>query len=159
MKKILGVVLSVMLATPAMAYESEHIQSAQKLMVAMDAESQMVGGFEAMLPTIENMAVQMNLSATEMEELKDIYRDWFYNDIDRDKINYEIAKLYADTFSMQEINDIIAFFHSPTGQKLVSKNPHLAQQGAQIGMIEAQNKQQQLIDKLTPFLQKHAPQQ
>lgn len=40
----------------------------------------------------------------------------------------EYAKLYANTYTEQEIDDMLAFYKSPTGQVMVEKTPMLMQQ-------------------------------
>ena len=50
---------------------------------------------------------------------------------------------------------MIEFYATPVGQKLVEKSPALMQAGAQLGMQEAERAQPKLIEKLTPFLEKH----
>jgi hypothetical protein len=37
----------------------------------------------------------------------------------------DIAKLYADAFSEQEMKDIVAFYKTPTGKKLLEQQPKL----------------------------------
>ena len=68
----------------------------------------------------------------------------------------EIAKLYSNQFTVTEMNQIIEFYDTPIGQKLIQKSPELAKLGAQIGMTEAQNKQQQLLERITPFIKEHS---
>ncbi len=42
------------------------------------------------------------------------------------EITDEIAKLYATTFSDQELKAIIAFYHTPAGKKLLDQQPKVA---------------------------------
>ena len=159
MKILLGLILSIGLVGAAYANTSPNTESVEKLLQAMKLEKQMVGGFEAMLPIVNQLAQRMALDTNETEELKEIYRDWFNNDFDHALIKQQIVDLYAGTFSEQDIENMIKFYQTPTGKKVIDKTPELAKMGAKFGMIEAQNKQQQLMDKLTPFMEKHQPQQ
>jgi uncharacterized protein len=45
-----------------------------------------------------------------------------------EKLEPEYTKLYADAYTEQQIDDLIAFYKSPTGQVLVEKTPLLMQQ-------------------------------
>src|SRR5579862_5189701 len=38
----------------------------------------------------------------------------------------KLAAIYASNFSVGELNDLIAFYRSPTGQKLVERQPVIA---------------------------------
>jgi len=158
-KKLLALVVSAIIVySPWVAAESKR-ESVAELMDAMDIEEQMVGGFEAMLPVIHQLSAKLQLNQSETEELKDIYRDWFNNDFDKFYISTQIADLYAETFTHDEIKAITKFYQTPAGQKLVEKSPELAKLGARFGMEEAQRKQKELLEKLGPFIEKHSPQQ
>jgi uncharacterized protein len=45
-----------------------------------------------------------------------------------DSLEPEYAKIYADNYTEQQIDDLIAFYKSPTGQVMVEKTPILIQQ-------------------------------
>jgi len=152
MKKLLLLPLLLM-GLAGQAYGSN--DSVDKMFEVMDMERQMNGGFEAMLPLIDQMAAQFRLDATGKEELTTIYRTWFNDDIDRDKMINTIKDLYAETFTEQEIDAITAFYRTDVGQKFLGKQPELMQIGAQLGMTEAQSKQAQLLERLQPFLEKY----
>ncbi|WP_216611924.1 DUF2059 domain-containing protein [Vibrio sp. RE86] len=154
---MLAIIVAVVVAYSPVCIANTKSDSVAKLLEVMKIDDQMKGGFEAMLPTIHQLAARLQLSADETEELKNIYRDWFQNDVDRFYIGSQIADLYSDTFSQSEIEEIIQFYQTPTGRKLVNKSPELTKLGAQIGLEEAQRKQQQLLEKLTPFIEKHQP--
>jgi uncharacterized protein len=44
----------------------------------------------------------------------------------------DYARLYDNTYSEEQIDDLIAFYKSPTGQAMVEKTPILAHQAAEI---------------------------
>jgi len=142
----------------ALSSISATAQGVDKLIDIMDIENQMIGGFEAMLPVVNQLSAQLSLDEQERNELLDIYRDWFENDIDRAKLTEEISKLYSQTFSAAEIQELIIFYSSPVGKKLVRETPALSQKSAELGMTEAQSKQPQLLEKLNPFIEEHSPQ-
>ena len=118
----------------------------------MGMEQQMKSGYEAMLPLVDQQAAQLNLNPSAKEELKNIYRSWFNNDIDRKEINRKISKAYEDTFSEKEINELIAFYQSPVGRKFLEETPRLMKIGVRIGMEEARAKEYLLNQRLQPFL-------
>ncbi|MGJ8679425.1 DUF2059 domain-containing protein [Paraglaciecola sp.] len=152
MKKVLLVPLMFFtLSAPTLANESP----IDKLFKVMSMEKQMEGGFEAMLPMIEQMTAKLKLDGAAKEELKGIFRAWFTEDLDRSKITNEIKKHYSESFSDEEITEITKFYQTPVGQKFLEKSTQLMKLGAQIGMQEAQAKQAQLMQRLSPFMMKH----
>jgi len=120
----------------------------------MNMEEQMTGGAEAMLPLVDQMAVQFNLDNKGKEELKDIFRTWFNEDIDKSKIIREIKKVYKDTFTNSEMIKLVEFYQTPVGQKFIQKTPELMKIGAQLGMDESAVKQPELMARIEPFLER-----
>jgi hypothetical protein len=139
------------LSAPIMAQETP----VDQMFRVMSMEKQMSGGFEAMMPVIDQMAVKFKLNNEGKEELKDIFRSWFNEDIDRSKMMNEMKKLYSQTFTDDEISTITKFYQTPVGARFLEKSPQLMQLGAQIGMKEAQSKQIKLMERVKPFMEKH----
>jgi hypothetical protein len=127
----------------------------EKMFKVMKIDEQLNGGFEAMLPVIDQMAAKFKLDSTGKEELLNIYRVWFNEDIDRTNIVNQMKELYTDSFTKEEIIEVTKFYQTEIGQKFLNKSPELMKLGAQIGMTEAQSKQAQLLSRLKPFFEKH----
>lgn len=127
----------------------------QEMFRLMGVDKQMTGGFEAMLPIVDQLAARLLLNETEKEELKTIYRDWWEKDIDRKAIKEKMVELYDKTFTTEEIKELNKFYRSPIAQKFLEKSPELMKLGAEIGMKEAKFKQAKLLERLQPFLEKH----
>ena len=134
---------------------SDKTSAIQEMFHLIGIDKQMTGGFDAMLPIVDQLASQLQLDANGKEELKTIYRDWWENDIDRKAMEEKMVELYAKIFTTAEINELNKFYRSPVGQKFLEKLPELMKLGAEIGMKEAQSKQTKLLERLQPFLEKH----
>lgn len=152
--------LTLLFALVALVISHAHAAPAsqktiQKMFSVMNMDQQFVGGLEAMMPIIDDMAKNLNLSPSETEELRQIYRDWYAEDIDQAAIMDKLMWIYADHFSEEEVQEIIAFYETPLGQKWVTESPKLMQLGAQVGMAEAEKNQAKLLERLEPFLGKH----
>ncbi|PJC86021.1 hypothetical protein CSW98_10505 [Vibrio sp. HA2012] len=155
MKKVFGMILWLSLTCSAYANVSPETQAEEELISVMDIERQMLGGFDAMLPMIDQLSENLQLNDSEKIELTDIYRDWFNNSFDRKKMKSMIINIYSETFSQEELEDMIQFYKTPTGKKVLEKLPGLSKAAMQFGMAEAQDKQSLLIEKLTPFIESH----
>lgn len=63
-----------------------------------------------------------------------------------------MAGIYARNFSVDEIHDLTAFYRSPTGQRLIARQPVIAQQsleaGRQFGQELVEDIKQQITDEL-----------
>lgn len=55
------------------------------------------------------------------------------------KVKEEYVKVYADTFSAEELRAIVTFYKTPSGQALIAKTPKLLEQSMQIAQRHLQN--------------------
>lgn len=62
------------------------------------------------------------------QKVKSELREAVTSEMDAAKIQEEVAKVYADRFSLDELKAIAAFYHSPAGQKMLLLNPDLSLQ-------------------------------
>lgn len=56
-----------------------------------------------------------------------------------DKLKPDMIKLYTSTFSEAELKDMMAFYQSPVGRKVLEKMPMLAGQSVQISQTRLQS--------------------
>jgi hypothetical protein len=55
------------------------------------------------------------------------------------KVKDEYVKVYADTFSAEELRGIVTFYKTPTGEALLAKTPKLLEQSMQVAQRHLQN--------------------
>jgi len=65
--------------------------------------------------------------------------------------------LYAKTYSEPELDGIITFYKSPTGQAMIARSPELAAQSAQIVQARMTTLQPQLRQLVEDFIQSNKP--
>lgn len=68
----------------------------------------------------------------------------------------EYAKLYAAAYTEQQIDDILTFYRSPTGQAVVEKNPVLMKQSSAIAQEHLAAVMPQLRELMKDFMQQEA---
>ncbi|MCL2791403.1 MAG: DUF2059 domain-containing protein [Desulfobulbus sp.] len=71
----------------------------------------------------------------------------------------EMIKLYAQTFTKEELNDITAFYRTPTGQKAIQVMPQLMAQGAQIARAKMQEHMPELQQQIKEEVARQQQQQ
>ena len=86
-----------------------------------------------------NSLMQMQLSqnpqlATHSDEIRAFYQ----RHIGWSAIKDDIAQMYLNNFSEQELKTINAFYITPTGQKVINVVPELVQQRNQLAMQRLQ---------------------
>jgi uncharacterized protein len=66
----------------------------------------------------------------------------------------EVAKLYATHFTEQELKDMLAFYKSPTGQKMLTQQPLVINQSMKFAQNWANKLSEQVIEKMREELKK-----
>lgn len=133
---------------------AESLAAARKLAETINLKQQMDAGFSAMIPMADQLATQLQLDAAGKAELIQLYRDWFDHDLDQEKLRNNIITFYAETFTIEELDGLRAFYQSPLGKKALKVLPEIMQKGAQLNGEEAISKQQLLMSKLNAFIEK-----
>lgn len=75
-----------------------------------------------------------------------------------DSIKDDLAKLYSDSFTVDEMNKLIKFYKTPVGQKAIKLIPSLYEKGGMIGQKKIQahiSELQQMIAEEAKKLQKN----
>jgi uncharacterized protein len=124
---IAGLVLALSCGAVAQTRSPEAMLAARSLVVTMKLGDQ----YKAMLPTI-----LLGLKPVLVQDRPEIERDYdamgammvdayapFYN-----AMLDAAASTYADTFTIDELRQIEAFYRLPVGQKLLQKSPAIVQQ-------------------------------
>jgi hypothetical protein len=63
--------------------------------------------------------------------LEDVFRGWYDGVISRWDREGEMAQFYMAAFSEQELRDLLAFYRTPAGKKMIEKLPELVRKEAQ----------------------------
>jgi hypothetical protein len=98
---------------------------------------QMVAVFDAQVQSNPAMAPYRGT----MQAFVDKYVTW-------DAISPQLTTLYAQTFTESELRDLIAFYKTPTGQKVVSQQSVLGAKSQQIIISIVQAHQAELADMI-----------
>jgi len=77
-----------------------------------------------------------------------------------ESLEQEYVEIYMAAFTQREIEDMVAFYRTPTGQKAIQRLPELLQEGAEIGQARVRDHIGELQDKIrarTEELEKGPP--
>jgi hypothetical protein len=100
----------------------EHIKAARATIAAVGATA----NFDAILPTIAGQIKEQLIQATPNYEpvITEIVDEKAIEiAARRADLEQEAAKVYAQTFTMEELNAITTFYTSPAGKKLLENGP------------------------------------
>jgi uncharacterized protein len=71
-----------------------------------------------------------------------------------DELTNEVAKLYAAHFTEPELRDLLAFYKTPVGMKLITEQPKIGEEGLKFAQDWATNLSDQVIAKMRDELKK-----
>ena len=117
-------------STAAPASAGAH-RAAEELVQVMQFDKTMNAGIDRMI----EMQVSQNAQLKTVEpELRAFLSKYMSAAV----LKNDIITLYTREFSESELKDLVKFYQSPTGQKFVSKQPLLMQQGMELGQRRVQ---------------------
>ncbi|PRH88221.1 hypothetical protein C5L14_10115 [Labrys okinawensis] len=140
-----------LLTTGAMADDQGRLALARQVVQAMHATDTMRQALPLMMA---NMKPMLDRQPGTTEKFRDLFMARFLEkaNTELDQFADEIAQIYAQQFSEEDLKNLIAFYESPTGKNLVSKQAILiaasSAAGRQWGMKVAGEALQQYADEL-----------
>lgn len=143
MKNILLLTLSLLvLSFVSHAQDAEpsasHLQAAERLLDNMNMQ-------ETLDKTIDaTLAAQLS-QMPQMKNLEGVMRDFFTKYMNYDALKSDYAALYTKHYTEQELVDLLAFYQTPLGKKLVETMPDITAESSLLG--------QKLVQEHMPELQ------
>lgn len=141
----------------AKADEASHKAAAMKLLGKINSKETMMASFSAMLEPMSKQMAQQGIPQAGIDEVRAAVTDWLKKEVDFDVIAPKLADLYVKEFTEDELNQIVKFYDTDLGKKLLAKLPVLMQQGAVISQQALESKKKDLQNKVVEILSKYAP--
>lgn len=113
------------------ASQASHRAAAEELLQVTHMQQTLDMAMQRML------AVQVQ-SQPQLQPYKRVMLDFLRKYMGFNSIKEDLVALYVRNFTEKELDDIVAFYRTPTGQKAVSKLPVLMSEGAQLGVRRVQ---------------------
>ncbi len=88
----------------------------------------------------------------QLAPFKNVMLSFFQKYMGWDSIKDDLAKIYSDKFTVNEMNQLIKFYKTPVGKKSIKLMPYLYEQGSIIG----QKRVQQHIGELQKMIAEEA---
>lgn len=147
------VLLSFMVAALSANADTNSQRSLAEEMLEVSKASSVIDNMTSQVNTMFSQTVQqMNLSedkkaeaAKYQQRLNDIMAEEF----SWNKLKGQFVDVYVDVFTEEELKELVEFYKSPLGQKLIIKMPQLMQQS----MVLAQKQMQTVIPKIKALSQ------
>ncbi len=141
-----------LVAANARAQDDAAMKAAYGLFDAMDSAKV----YKETVVRIVDLQIQQNPQAAPLRkvmlEFFDKYMGW-------DGIKDDLAKIYAQNFTAQELKDLTKFYETPLGKKSAKLLPELGAQGAALGQKRVQENIGELQKMITEEMEKTKPKQ
>lgn len=124
----LAIILAALIAAAPGANASS-IENARRLTVAMGLQNEIDKAIGSAVASIRSQMTQQGVAPEKVDAFVAALRDEL--DAGAATLVDDLARSYAGRFSDAEVEDLIAFYESPTGKKLVAVQTELAQEQAQ----------------------------
>jgi uncharacterized protein len=127
---VVPVFLLLVSAAPAPAPMSPHEKAAREVVKLIGGEDLATQGILTMM--------EMYITDLELAPYEAQIRGWYQTVIAESDLQEQMAKLYMDTFSEKELQEIAAFYKTPAGRKAIETVPKLMKLGAEVGRRQAE---------------------
>jgi hypothetical protein len=94
--------------------------------------------------SLQNMVDMQIKQNPGIAPFRKVMLDFFGKYMSWEAVKDDMAKIYAEEFTAEELKDLIAFYKTPTGQKAALRLPQLMNKGAELGMRRVQGHIQEL---------------
>ena len=97
---------------------ASHRRAAERLLEVSGAERMFAGQADALLR--QQLAAQPQLAPFE-----DVLRDFYRKHLDYATLKPDLVRLYVETFSEKDLDDMIAFYQTDLGRRMLAKLPEV----------------------------------
>ena len=150
----------------SLSYAQEDVckQLAEELLLLTEVDKNIEKSFgmieQMQMDQVKNMKLPKELSKEDSEKIASMQgkiMDIIVKELGWDKLKEDFIDIYADTFTKEELEGIIAFYKTPVGQKFIKKQPQLMQKSIEISqkqMATIMPKIQKAIEDMKETLKK-----
>ena len=129
--RLLTVILVLLLSSNLYASEAGKKEKLTDLVYIRDMDSMMDGMYSQMESMMQGLSKQMNIKPSEQPIFDKYYQEMTL--VMREEMSWStmqplVLDIYDRNFTEQEIDDMLAFYRTPTGQSLLKKMPNIMQE-------------------------------
>lgn len=121
-------IISILLFTVTLnSFSQDKAADLKKLFSLMNTDRMIDGMMNSMIPTLKQQA-SSQIQGADAKEKFDTYIEFLINEtkeLSKKLVNEEMVQIYDKHFTQAEIKDLVAFYESPTGKKMIEKTPEI----------------------------------
>lgn len=139
MKKTV-LVIAVLLSTSFVSFTQNKQDNIKELLKSMQIEKMMSGAYDSIIPMLKsqmksNPVMQDSLQTKKMDAMMRKVMD-ASREMTKSFMENEMTGIYERNFSDNEVKDLLAFYKTPTGQKMIESQPTIQRETMQIMMTK-----------------------
>ena len=137
-----AIVVCLAVATGSVAAEATRMEMAAELIALMKVQESMDGAINAVKQMIPMQLQQIGMApenAAEREEAMAVVMAMISEVMGWEHIEEEVATVYAEVLTEEELRALIDFYGSPVGQTFIEKQPQLLARSMQISQRQMMN--------------------
>ncbi len=138
---LLALAALILLASPGSADEKAHRKAAEDLLTLMEVDKQMQSAID------QSLDIQIKTNP-QLMPFRPVLKEFFTKHMTWDAVKDDMIKIYVDAFEEGEIQELIQFYKTPLGKKLIAKTPELTGKGMEIGAKRVQDNQAELVQMI-----------
>lgn len=135
-------VLALALSSPVAAAQQSDTERAAERLVAIVLTPETVDRM------IERMVDMLIENQPRLRPYRDVLRAFYERHLGHEPMSRFMVEVYADNFSAGEMDEIRAFYETPTGRKAMRMMPRLFQIGARWGREQVMAHRDELLEEL-----------
>jgi hypothetical protein len=121
------------------AYGQTKEQDITKLLEVSNTRQEMLHTIEVMIAQFEQM----------LPEVPQAFWNLFWEKLDVESLLVMIVPIYDEYFTHEDIKNLILFYESPVGKKLVKVTPSITERAMVAGQVWGQKLGEDIIEELT----------
>lgn len=143
-------VVQLLISSTVLGGEAAHRQAAENLL-------SFSGVKQALQNSIEQMLIIQIQQRPTLAPYKGVMLQFLQKYMSFESLKENLISIYVEEFTEKELDEMVAFYKTPTGRKTIEKLPVLAARSAQLGISRVRQNIQELeemIDAETRRIQK-----
>lgn len=128
---------------------------AMRLLEVMEYEKTMLEASSAMIEPMMRQFEQLGLPPEALMEVRTAYEQFMHETFSDPAILQGMVEIYENNFTPAEIEELILFYDTPLGRKLILAEPAINSASMELGQKAAEKNQDEFQMTLMEIMQKH----
>lgn len=146
MKTVKSLLLACCLACAAPAFAQEEASLEDRAVYRLLEAADMRASMEGVMTKMLDLQMQNFRRLPCGKNIEPEFRKFLAKYFSYDALKPYLSEAYKKHFSLEELNEIAAFYETPTGRKAVKKTPAMLDEGVMAAAAQMQKHQGELID-------------